>query len=127
MKRANRLRSRLDFEQARASRRSWVGPLLVLYVAANNLRRTRLGVTVGKRVGNAVVRNRVRRRVREAVRLRYPELQSGRDLLFVARPAAAQAAWTEVRGATEELLRRSRALGAAAPSDQGGVEASSYA
>ena len=110
MKRAYRLRRNADFQRVRAAKRSWAHPLLVLYAAPNDGLPTRVGVSVGRRVGGAVVRNRVRRRVREAVRLRHPQIRAGHDLVFIARPPSAEADWTALRGATEELLRRARIL-----------------
>jgi ribonuclease P protein component len=83
---------------------------LILYLDDNQLGAPRVGVSVSRRVGKAVVRNRVRRRVREAVRSRWAELEPGRDLLFIARPAIAEASWSDVRGAVDTLLRRGRAL-----------------
>jgi ribonuclease P protein component len=108
MQAAHRLRSNADFQRIRAQRRSWSHPLIVLYVAPNALGLPRIGVSVSRRIGKAVVRNRVRRRVREAVRLRLPELQSGHDLLFVARGPAGAADWPALRAAVDELLRRAR-------------------
>ncbi|HYU20976.1 MAG TPA: ribonuclease P protein component [Chloroflexota bacterium] len=110
MKRAYRLRRDTDFKRVRAAKRSWAHPLLVLFVAPNEAQATRVGISVGKQVGGAVVRNRVRRRVREAVRLRHPELRSGQDLVFIARPPSANADWSALQGATEELLRRAQLL-----------------
>ena len=65
----------------------------MLYVAPNDLDRTRVGITVSSRVGNAVVRNRVRRRLREALRARSARLSAGHDVLLMARPASARATW----------------------------------
>lgn len=110
MRRAHRLRRPADFQRVRAARRSWGHPLLVLYVAPNDGATTRLGISVGKRVGKAVVRNGVKRRVREAVRHRLPDLLPGHDLVFIARAPAANASWTDLRDATETLLRRARVL-----------------
>jgi ribonuclease P protein component len=110
MRRAHRLRRPADFQRVRAMRRSWGHPLLVLYVAPNDGQATRLGISAGKRVGKAVVRNQVKRRVREAVRHRYADLPPGYDLVFIARAPAATAAWTELRDAADELLRRARVL-----------------
>jgi ribonuclease P protein component len=115
LRRAHRLRRAADFQRVRARRRSWGHPLLVLYVAPNDVQTTRLGISVGRRVGNAVVRNRVKRRVREAVRHRHAELASGYDLVFIARAPAATADWPALRDATEDLLRRARLLPAAVP------------
>ena len=111
VKRALRLRREEDFRRLRASRRSWAHPLAALYVAANELGRSRVGITVGKRVAKqAVARNRIRRRLREAVRLRYPRLRPGLDLLLVARAPSARAEWAELDRAVGELLQRARLL-----------------
>jgi ribonuclease P protein component len=110
MQRDYRLRSRADFEQVRARKRSWANPLLVLNTAPNELEHPRLGVAVSRRIGKAVTRNLVRRRIREAVRLRLPELRSGHDLLFVARGPSATADWPALRAAVDALLRQARLL-----------------
>ncbi len=110
MQRAYRLRRPAEFQRVRAGRRSWGHPLLVLYAAPNDGQPTRVGISVGKRVGKAVVRNKIRRRIGEAVRLRYAELAPGHDLVFIARAPAADADWSTIRGATEDLLHRARVL-----------------
>jgi ribonuclease P protein component len=84
---------------------------LVLYVAPNAVNRTRVGISVGKRVAKqAVARNRVRRRVREAVRLRHAGLRPGYDLVFIAREPSAAASWQDIQAATQQLLRRAKLL-----------------
>ena len=53
--------------------------------------KSRLGVTVSKRVGIAVIRNRVKRRVREAYRLTLRAmLAPGISLVVIARPGAGE-------------------------------------
>jgi len=52
--------------------------------------RSRLGVTVSRRIGNAVARNRVKRRVREFFRKEMrAQLPSGTSLVVIARGGAA--------------------------------------
>jgi ribonuclease P protein component len=107
VKRDQRLRTSADFRRVREQApRSWPHPLLVLYVAPNELDQTRVGITVSSRVGNAVVRNRVRRRVREALQARLDDLELGNDLLVVARPPSAAASWAELNQALEAVLAR---------------------
>ncbi|MBI3759567.1 MAG: ribonuclease P protein component [Deltaproteobacteria bacterium] len=51
--------------------------------------RSRLGMTVSKRIGSAVVRNRTRRRVRECYRLKLrPMFPPGVALIVIARSGA---------------------------------------
>ncbi len=52
-------------------------------------------------------RNRVRRRLRALFRERYGQLETGWDLLVIARPVAAQATYAELREALTNVLRRS--------------------
>ena len=65
--------------------KSAVNPCLALYCRRNNLGYSRLGLTVGVKLGKAVVRNRARRRLREIYRLNQDKLQSGWDIVLVAR------------------------------------------
>ena len=84
-----RLRLRADFSRVFAEKRSAGDELLIVYVSANHLAWSRLGLSVGKRVGRAVQRNRVRRRLREAFRLNKSKLPQGYDIVCVAKPALA--------------------------------------
>ncbi len=117
MRRAWRLRANEDFQRVRREGRSWAHPLLVL-VAADGRDpdgRTRLGITVSRRVGKAVIRNRIKRRVRELLRLRYARIAPGQDLVFVVRPYAARANYRALEEAVESLLERAGLLRAEVP------------
>ena len=86
-----------------------VFPLLVLRAAPNSLLYSRFAFAVGRRVTHkAVIRNRVRRRIREVVR-RSP-VRPGWDLLFIARPSAAEASFTALREAVLNVERRAGLL-----------------
>lgn len=107
MKRAYRLRRPDQFQRVRREGRSWEHSLLILNAMPNRRRVTRCGFVVTKRMGGAVERNRVRRRVREAVRLAYPSLLVGWDLVFVLRSKALiDMEFDRIQSAIEQLLRR---------------------
>lgn len=121
MQRRYRLKKSAEFQRVRALKRSWAHPLMVLYVAPNDLEIVRVGISTSKRIGKAVARNRAKRLIREAVRLLLPRVTPGHDLVFVARPAIAEADFEQVGRAVEILLRRARILSlpSRAPGERG--------
>jgi ribonuclease P protein component len=98
-----RVRRRSDYLEIQRDGRRRHTPHLVLIRRAATGPRSRLGVTVSKRVGNAVVRNRVKRILRELFRTRQSELHPALDVIVIAKPGAetltyAQAAAEFARG-----------------------------
>lgn len=73
---------------------------LLVFAMSNELRVTRLGLSVSKKHGSAVARNRIKRLLREAFRLDQFELPTGLDLVLIPRPKS---------GATLADYRRSLA------------------
>jgi ribonuclease P protein component len=68
----------------------------------NTVGKSRLGLSVSKKVGTAVKRNRVRRRLKQIFRTSLTRLPGELDLVVSARPAAAEASFEEL---SEEFLR----------------------
>ena len=85
MKASCTLKKNHEFRRMYRKGASAVGPYLVLYCRRNGLDHNRLGITVSVKLGKAVVRNRARRRLREIYRLNQQKLQSGWDIVLVAR------------------------------------------
>jgi ribonuclease P protein component len=81
----DRLRSPTDFKRVYETGRSAGDGCMVVYVCRNDLGRTRLGMSVSRKVGGAVERNKWKRHVREAFRLNRNELPTGLDVVAVAR------------------------------------------
>lgn len=97
--RDDRLRQRREFEECYASGVRVSGRHIQVFVlrAGGSAPRTRLGISVPKRVGGAVVRNRVRRRLREIFRrTRTSTFSAPVSLVVNARPSAAAATFPEL-------------------------------
>lgn len=108
---AERLAKRRDFAAVYARKRSWAGPLLVLYVrrydaGGPEAETRRFGFSVSKKVGKAHDRNRVKRRLREICRAQGGMWRRGFDVVFVARGASAAADYRSLEGAVRQLMSR---------------------
>ena len=84
--------------------RSWRDSLVVIKAFPNELEVSRCGFSVTKSVGKAVVRNRVKRLLKEIVRL--TPIETGWDIVFIARPNAAIAEYHQIKESVDRLLAR---------------------
>lgn len=99
-----------DFRRAYARGKSFVTPILVVYVVKNRYHALRVGITTSKKIGNAVRRSRSRRVIREAMRELAPTIKSGYDLVLVARSKTPFVKSTEVMEALKQQLEKAGLL-----------------
>jgi len=88
---ADRLHRSAEFLRLQRDGVRFQSPHFVLYAGSldHEPDRSRLGVTVSRRIGNAVVRNRVRRRVREIFRKELrTQLPQSISIVVIARGGA---------------------------------------
>ena len=93
------LKKNSDFRRLYSKGKSTVNPYMAVYCRRNGRGVNRVGYTVSTKLGHAVVRNRVRRRLREIYRLNSPALNSGWDIVVVARMRAVGAEYKRLDAA----------------------------
>ena len=106
LRRSDRLRSPKDFRRVNRTGRRCAGRHFVVVAAPGREPQTRLGLAVSRKVGNAVARNHVKRRVRTWFREHRVELETGRDLVVIARPGAAARSSDEIARELCDLTRQ---------------------
>ena len=79
------LRKQSDFSRVYKQGKSKGSRFAVILYRRNGLKFTRTAFVASKKVGNSVERNRSRRLMRAAYRAVEPNIQSGYDIVFVAR------------------------------------------
>jgi ribonuclease P protein component len=80
----------------------------VLFILPNTAGRSRLGVTLSRKVGNAVVRNRARRLIREIFRAQQEVREAGLDIVVHTKPEIAGASLDELRREFDRAMSRFR-------------------
>jgi len=101
-----RLRGTADFARVYDARQRVGDEFLLVYAAANQLGRTRVGLSVSRKHGSAVRRAKLKRLLREAFRLSRHELPAGLDLVLIPRQGA-KAGLVEFQ---QSLVRSARRL-----------------
>lgn len=104
-----RIKKRREFLRVQQNGQRWVCRRLVVLAMPSEVGRTRIGLTVSRKVGNAVVRARVKRRLREAWRLHKSEWPPDTDVVVIARSAAAAASMARLRDDLFAWARHHRA------------------
>lgn len=103
-----RLTKRQQYALVYRQGRSWVNSLVVMKALPNGFTLSRYGFSVSRQIGKAVARNRVKRLFREILRL--TPLESGWDIIFIARSMAATADYKTLRESVRGLLLRAGLL-----------------
>ena len=99
-----RLRKSWEFEQVWKMGCKLHTPHFILLLAENSIGRSRLGLTVSRKVGNAVMRNRVKRHVREFFRHKCKDFSVSVDFSVVAKRGAASLSNSDTHAELQRAL-----------------------
>ena len=96
MKHFNSIKKNKDFQAVYQTGKSYANKLLVMYVKKTDMPKSRIGISVSKKVGNSVVRHHITRLIRESFRLHEDMVEAG---LVVARAAAKEENYKTIESA----------------------------
>ena len=103
---ADRIRKRPEFiHLSNTGKRVYSRHFIAIYGAGRN-GRTRLGITVTKKVGGAVTRNRIKRCVREFFRNNKDFIQGELDINIIAKKSAASLSSTRASSSLQNIFDR---------------------
>ena len=97
--------SNSEFQAIYKSGKSYANKYLVMYVSENPEGKSKLGISVSKKVGNSVVRHRLARLIRESYRLNTDMFNSGLNIIVIARTTAKGKNFAEIESAFLHLCR----------------------
>ena len=99
MKRFPSIKKNSDFQTIYRTAKSYANRQLVMYVRKTENTQSRIGISVSKKVGNSVVRHHLVRLVRESFRLHKDEIETGLDIVVVARQMAKESDFKKIESA----------------------------
>lgn len=95
--RADRIRKSEEYRILSKSGKRHYSDIFIFVSRKNQFLRSRLGVTVSKKVGNAVTRNRIKRIIRDYFRLNRRLLPDRLDIAIIAKKAAGKVGAETIR------------------------------
>ena len=94
-----------EFQYIYKNGTSYANKYLVMYVDKNPEGKSKLGISVSKKVGNSVVRHRLARLIRETYRLNTHMFNSGLNIIVIARTTAKGKNFAEIESAFMHLCK----------------------
>ncbi|WP_319406677.1 ribonuclease P protein component [uncultured Desulfosarcina sp.] len=85
---ADRIRTSIEYRTLSKNGGRFYSDCFIIISRRNQVSRSRLGITVSKKVGNAVTRNRIKRIIREYFRLNRGRLPGRLDINIIARQSS---------------------------------------
>lgn len=94
---ADRIRTSIEYRTLSKNGNRHYSDYFIIISRKNQVSRSRLGITVSKKVGKAVTRNRIKRIVREYFRLNRRFLSGGLDINLIARQSSGRVGAAAIR------------------------------
>jgi ribonuclease P protein component len=103
---ADRIRKRSEFLRLNREGKKVQNRHFIIFYAPGRRYRTRLGITVARKVGGAVTRNRIKRIAREYFRKNRDQLKGVWDINLIAKKEVANLPAETINNAIEKLFKK---------------------
>ncbi|MDO8530306.1 MAG: ribonuclease P protein component [bacterium] len=103
----NRLTKKNDFDLVFKKGKNEKRDFLVVKTLKNNLKESRFGFIVSKKVSSkAVVRNKVKRRLRDALQKEVDNIKEAKDIIFIALPGIEKKEYSDIKEAVSSFFNK---------------------
>ncbi|MDO8486389.1 MAG: ribonuclease P protein component [Candidatus Staskawiczbacteria bacterium] len=107
----NRLIKKKDFEKLFKKGTSFKHSFLILKITQNNLKESRFGFIISKKVSKkATLRNKIKRRIRDTVRQNIKDIKKGVDAVLIVLPGLEKKNFLETKEILNTLLKKSNLI-----------------
>lgn len=101
----------IDFRKIYQRGRSFADRNLVIYTLKNGKSKSRIGISISKKVGKAHVRNKLRRYIKEVYRLEIdPYIKPGYDIVFIGRINAKNADYYDIKKSLNYITKKTKVV-----------------
>lgn len=100
-----------DFRRIYQKGKSFADRNLVIYYINNNVGKSRIGISISKKVGKANVRNRIRRCIKESYRLNIDsKIKRGYDIVFIARVNSSNSDYKAIEKSIKYITKKANVI-----------------
>ena len=100
-----------DFRRIYQKSKSFADRNLVIYYMNNNVGKSRIGISISKKVGKANVRNRIRRYIKESYRLNIDsKIKRGYDIVFIARVNSSNSDYKAIEKSIKYITKKANVI-----------------
>lgn len=105
MKKEYRVKKTQEFSEIMKEKNFYSSPVMTIYVKKRKEEKSRVGISVGKKVGNAVIRNKVKRQTRMMVQELYTFTENF-DTIILIRDKFVEESYESNKKVLEKLLKK---------------------
>jgi len=107
----NRIKKKKDFEKIFEKGKGFKEDFLILKTINNNLKSSRFGFIVSKKISKkANIRNKIRRKLREIIRIKLKKIEPGKDNLIITLPGLETKDFWEIEEAITKLFKKAKII-----------------